>query len=317
MLTAWKPIIGFYIRSARSVRIPDEILSCVGFIAEVVDEGAGSPTFDHIGTGFFVSIPSDDPQVRDSARAPEYFAFVTAAHVVKALTGKKAAFIVNKKSGGVMVIEDISCCWYRHPSDPSVDVAIIPFGWNSEMDIKVIPTELFVPKKLLIGNRVGLGDEVYMPGLFTHAIAKTRNMPIVRYGTLAMLPDEPIQVESGFSEVYLIEARSIGGMSGSPVFVRPTTYFTPGDERPNPQVAMQGVLNATILLGLVHGHWDIRESDINDPHLRHDPNRGVNMGVGVVVPAHKILEVINHPELVEMRKQADLLRRWQSIPTPD
>jgi hypothetical protein len=29
------------------------------------------------------------------------------------------------------------------------------------------------------------------------------------------------------------------------------------------------------------------------------------MGISIVVPAHKILEVLNHPELVEARRKAD------------
>ena len=33
---------------------------------------------------------------------------------------------------------------------------------------------------------------------------------------IAMIQEEPIQVDSGFAEVVLVEARSIGGLSGSP-----------------------------------------------------------------------------------------------------
>jgi hypothetical protein len=31
----------------------------------------------------------------------------------------------------------------------------------------------------------------------------------------------------------------------------------------------------------------------------------VNMGVSIVIPAKKILEVLHHPELVQMRKERD------------
>jgi hypothetical protein len=47
-------------------------------------------------------------------------------------------------------------------------------------------------------------------------------MPIGRHGSLAMMPSEPIQTDLGFADVYLIKARSMGGISGSPVFVRPS-----------------------------------------------------------------------------------------------
>jgi hypothetical protein len=41
------------------------------------------------------------------------------------------------------------------------------------------------------------------------------------------------------------------------------------------------------------------------------------MGIGIVVPAHKILEALNHPELIRLRKQADEEKRWQEMPKPD
>ena len=43
-------------------------------------------------------------------------------------------------------------------------------------------------------------------------------MPILRMGNLAAYPQERVQVEGVEMDAYLIEARSIGGLSGSPVF---------------------------------------------------------------------------------------------------
>jgi hypothetical protein len=68
------------------------------------------------------------------------------------------------------------------------------------------------------------------------------------------------------------------------------------------------------LMGLAHGHWDVRESEMNKPRLIPDSQRGVNMGISIVVPAHKILEVINHPELVAMCKRAE--QRWMDSVSP-
>jgi hypothetical protein len=49
------------------------------------------------------------------------------------------------------------------------------------------------------------------------------------------------------------------------------------------------------LLGMAQGHWDIREEEINKPRFTHDSKRGVNYGVGLVVPASKIYETIYQP----------------------
>jgi hypothetical protein len=118
-----------------------------------------------------------------------------------------------------------------------------------------------------------------------------------------MLPADQIQTERGFADVYLIEARSIGGLSGSPVFARTTD---------NPDSPVR-----TKLLGLMHGHWDIKESEINKPSIIQDRQRGVNLGIGVVVPASKILETINQPALVEWRAIMEKKILKQSIPSTD
>ena len=125
-----------------------------------------------------------------------------------------------------------------------------------------------------------------MTGLFAHLGGSTRNLPIVRLGNIAMMPDEPVPTKTGMMEAYLIEARSIGGLSGSPAFVRKI-------------VQGRGKL---YLLGLMHGHWDIPPENKND-FADMDSFGSVNMGIAIVVPAKKILEVLNQPELVELRRK--------------
>ena len=52
------------------------------------------------------------------------------------------------------------------------------------------------------------------------------NLPIVRLGAIAAMPGEYIKTDWGCLRAYLIEARSIGGLSGSPVFIRVGTTRT-------------------------------------------------------------------------------------------
>src|SRR5262249_41522483 len=65
----------------------------------------------------------------------------------------------------------------------------------------------------------GLGDEVATIGLYTSQYGQAKNVPVVRIGHIAMLPDEPVASHRGYVKAYLIETRSIAGLSGSPVFV--------------------------------------------------------------------------------------------------
>jgi len=131
-----------------------------------------------------------------------------------------------------------------------------------------------------------------------------------------MIPDEQIQTDLGFSDLYLVEGRSIGGLSGSPVFVRRTETF---------KLELQGRLTEVNcpgpykLLGLMQGHWDIKESEINKPLIQHDRKHGVNLGIAIVTPAMKISEILNQPAMTKYREasEEDLGRHRGSVPGAD
>jgi hypothetical protein len=297
-------------RPRSKMRVPDFVLKTVGFIAESVTSDGEQDKYDRINTGFFVAIQSK------VNAANLFFCFVTAKHVADDLKNREIAFIVNRRGGGVTTLRNRDVKWYFHPSDPSVDVAVLTFNVTRDLDILATPLSMFLDRATMESKQIGIGDEVFMPGLFTYAPGTRRNMPLVRYGTIAMLPDEPIQVESGFAEVYLIEARSIGGISGSPVFVRQTIHLQGQDAHGTDNI-LHGVGGEHFLLGLAHGHWDILERDLNEYSPIQDRQRGVNLGIGIVVPSHKILEVINHPELIRQRDEWDEEFRRRIVPTPD
>jgi hypothetical protein len=101
-------------------------------------------------------------------------------------------------------------------------------------------------------------------GLFTRRIGSQRNIPIVRIGNVAALPEELIRTRSGLMKAYLVEMRSIAGLSGSPVFVDLPSA--------QPMAVSAGFLHDTRIkppdpeqinwfqyrfLGLIHGHFDI------------------------------------------------------------
>ena len=274
------------------MRVSETLLKTVGYVAEVVHSGK-EDHYDHSATGFFVTVTAPAEPSRGWGH------FVTARHVAVDLQDRDIAFLVNTRSGGVAALTMSSDRWFFHP-DASVDVAVLPFSAMPEHDLVTIGPESFLTPDLMTALKIGLGDELIIPGLFTFAPGVKRNLPIVRIGSLAMIPDEPIQVDCGFAQVYLVEARSIGGLSGSPVFVRGSLKFP---LRPmNADGEFMGTSSIPYLLGLMHGHWDIRESEMNKAHFVADRQRGVNLGIGVVVPAEKILEVLDHPGLIAMRQ---------------
>jgi len=105
-----------------------------------------------------------------------------------------------------------------------VDAAVTLFSPTilRELDVSHIPIGLFADEKTIAHHKLGVGDEVFATGLFTEVTETTRNIPIVRTGTVAMIPGEKIPFGKNLIEAYLVELRSIGGLSGSPVFVRET-----------------------------------------------------------------------------------------------
>lgn len=275
-----------------TVRVPSFVLKSVGFIGEFTDEDSVGLGGDLCATGFFVCVPFKSPDLWDK----RICYFVTAGHVAKELSGKPIFFLVNKRGGGVTGLEPMDSRWGVHPTDKTADVAIIQVRNPEDGDIATIASKDLVTAEDITTERVGVGDEVFMTGLFTEAPGSKRNMPIVRHGNIAMIPDEQIQTDMGFADAYLVEARSIGGLSGSPVFVRPSIEVNVDEGRLHGTGPMK-------LLGLMHGHWDIKESEINEPSIVHDRKRGVNLGIGVVVPASKILETINSPRMEDMRQE--------------
>jgi hypothetical protein len=191
--------------------------------------------------------------------------------------------------------------WWYHPTDDSVDVAVTPWSPPDYVECETIPKKMFVTEEVIATQSIGTGDEVFIVGLFAHLAGTARNMPIVRVGNIAMMDEERVHSQDfGLMDTYLIEARSIGGISGSPVFVRSSG---PG-----------GLLSSCFLLGSIHGHWDIRPEDKNTfLDGVGDKAEKINMGIAVVVPAKRILEVFDHPELVQMRRATEATEKAQQI----
>jgi len=274
------------------MRVPDEVRQCVVFIGLPITMPGGQQGLSFKGTAFFISVPSE------STQGWSYIYLITAKHVASSLEGKKFMVRVNTKDGRSSLVRGEGVRWWYHPTNESVDVAVIPWLPPEKVEYKHLPVDAFLSDETIRTKGIGTGDEVFITGLFAQLFGLRRNLPIVRMGNIAMMPDELVPTSMGNIETYLIEARSTGGLSGSPAFVFKGNRF--------------------YLLGLMHGHWDIPPQDKNDAlRVDEDTYGQVNMGIAIVVPAKKILEVLNQSKLVEMRRAADERRRKEMIPTLD
>jgi len=260
--------------------IPDYIRKCVGYIAVGRDVEI-DPKFDLKGTVFFVS-------TGDGGNQSHYL--VTAKHVVekiKSTYGVDTIYIrinCNKNS----------CQWlalaiseFKFHDDINVDVAVSKFDFDPNWDHLNVPESLFIDSSNISNFEIGIGDELFVTGLFVNHHGQFRNLPIVRIGNIVAMPEEPIKSTFGDVEAYLVECRSIGGLSGSPVFhVDPTNYRGPM----RAMFETHRVKYPVKLLGLIHGHWDQMSTQVDGID-----STGVeknNVGIAIVIPAEKITEVI-------------------------
>lgn len=275
------------------MKIPDEVRNCVAFI------GYHQPQGTVFGaTAFFIGIPN-------SNETGFHTYAVTAKHCIKEIeeaTIDDCVYLrLNLRQKGYRTLATKIGQWFFHPSDKKIDVAVLPIDMNNiRSDHLIIPADDFITDERINMGLVGPGDDVFVTGLFLYHQGTQRNIPIIRAGNIAVMPEEPIKsVDKRYAPMtgYLIEARSTGGLSGSPVFVHCGTG----------RILQVGPI---YLLGLMHGHWNWRYPNLGKVIVKAKYAEAINMGIGIVVPAQKILEVINQPALQEMRSKTE--DRWEN-----
>jgi hypothetical protein len=286
------------------MRLPDEILKSVVFIGKKRVDGE----IRYGGTGFLLYLTHIEEG------KPFHFGYlVTANHVSEQIRGGVFYIRVNQKSG--QAAEDVplnwdqgeEVVWHTHPNDAQADVAITPIHPQKEHDVLMLPTEeLVISDDRRNDLGIGVGDEVFMVGLFSYVKGKARSIPIVRVGNIAMFPDERVKVKTPTQETlevegFLVEARSIKSASGSPVFARRTISIEKTFHKLGTNIfETVGVTAATLyLIGLVCAHWDIKPGET----IEVAPTGSVNVGIAVIIPAQKILDILYGPELTDLRRK--------------
>lgn len=110
------------------------------------------------------------------------------------------------------------------------------------------------------------------------------------------MTEEKVVTEGfGLIDAFLIEARSIGGLSSSPVFLNLGCSRMIGGKLK----WATGGKTIFYLMGLVHGHYDVEQSDIDDVEADNSSNlstQQVNTGIAIVVSFHSIKAVIDSVE---------------------
>lgn len=250
--------------------------------------------------------------------------FVTAEHVVSGLVSKgfEPWLRVNRLDGTVEETKVPADAWWfhpdgeRHPTDVAALPANLPSGGSEAYELMAVAlngdNSVAATPDVIRERAIGVGEEIAIVGLFRNHYGQEKNIPIVRIGNIAAMPEEPVQTKyCGYTDAYLVEARSISGLSGSPVFVNmaPTRIVSGRAE------ITKG--NQFYLLGLMHGHFDIRnlrdDSVVDDA----DGGGGINTGIGLVIPVEKIIETILRSEHIEEIRAQVIAHRRANGAVPD
>ncbi|HYM20700.1 MAG TPA: hypothetical protein VEW28_06830 [Candidatus Kapabacteria bacterium] len=280
------------------MQLPKEISKCVVFIGAKKQDGG----YDYKGTAFWIS--------RNSAIPEKIWTYlVTAKHIVDKIRGLSTGMgmRVNRHDGTSEWIEIPINNWHFHPTDSTCDIAIMT---DISPDFKIYDwyrttVDSIVDENYINKYELQAGDDVFSPGLFARHVGIEKSIPIIRVGTIAAMETDDLQIYGDGRRMkgYLIESRSIGGLSGSPVFTNLTSFRilngTYKNVFPNDCYA---------LLGITWGHWDV-PNDLE--------GKSINAGISIITPASRIVEVLNQTIIRAQEEWNELRIRLETAATLD
>lgn len=274
----------------------------------------GTPVVEYRATGVAIEVP-----LNEKRRSPSAIYIVTAGHVVDSCRAKGSLYIAFNTADGVSETEADPDSWlHLFDSDLAAIRAKIPSDWSwdtmqlSPLWFKYIEEsadELIPPVK-------SIGETVFVVGLFGSYSGKGTLEPIARFGNVALIPEDKVPAKTmqggpeKLLEAYLVELRSMGGHSGSPVYIyHPENLWSERDfhdlaeKISPPPVGARGVREHRYIpyrkptfLGILQGHYGAREKDLVDGGTIVGSS-----GISIVIPSKKVVELINQEEFVNER----------------
>ncbi len=257
------------------------------------------------GTGFIVAVLSE--------KFPDKYVYVygvTNWHIV--LRDGCSVMRLNTLDSKNDIFEFEPTEWEWIPGQD--DVAVSP-----EIQINIdlhaaqwVSTNLFATEERIAKNGIGVGDDVFMVGRFINHDGGPTNSPAVRFGNISVMPTPIVQPNGYRGRSYCIDLHSRTGYSGSPVFV----FRTPGNDLDESfrtgRISISGGFLA--LLGIHWGQfpelWEVTGSgELSETARQGLITEGKYIkgmsGMTCVIPAYKILELLNTKKLKDKRMEGD------------
>jgi hypothetical protein len=268
-------------------RIPDFLLDSTIYLYPTQQDAENGERIG--GSGFLVSLPFE--RHFDNLDRVHVYA-VTNSHVVT--EGKSTVIrITDTNDRKPVVIAREKKHWHDDYYGADVAVCLMPPG--SYFATLTVSFDEFLKNDEIEEYKIGIGTDTISIGRFITHDGKQLNLPVVRFGNIAMMNHEPIEhpQRGTMQETFLVEAHSYSGYSGSIVYAS-DRHFT--DIKVSPRI---------LGIGWGHMHDDQTVVDGNGNYLPEDWKVRANTGMMLVLPAWKINELLNRSEVVEERRNRE------------
>jgi len=273
----------------RMPRIDDTLLDGVAFLYPTVESAQKRERLG--GSAFLIGKPIEaTKEVFGKVTYAPYL--VSNRHVV--FEGSAVVATINKRDGGEPYVVDIDQeAWVAHPEGDDVAATSVMGRFDRVLHkVSFIKVDAFFTRERAAEMALGVGDEVFMVGRFVNLQGVDVNRPAARFGSISAGPIMiPTRGPGGVireQESYAVEMRSRTGFSGSPV----CAYRTLATTLTN---VPEGAKDFWGLLGVNWGY--VRDEE------------GENTWLNGVVPAWKILDILNTPRLLEVHEAIEQFTR--------
>jgi hypothetical protein len=295
-------------------RVADAYLDCVAYCyPSQADAEHGKQSG---GCGFLLAVPLGAKDLRSEFDA--FFVDSSAADIWAGLphlyavtnwhVAKDSPFLrLTLRNGGQYIIDGTKL-WQQHP-DSDLAVLLIPwdYQWPFVKQLSLIPCSNLITEGSMRQIDVGIGDDTFCVGRFINHDGRQQNIPVARFGNIAMMPSRVYITGSRMQTCFLIESRTLPGYSGSPVFLRIPLwelmessgsraglyrFITKTDA-----TKTQGTPALTWLLGIVVGFGTGAKAE--------------NTGMMEVIPSWLLLDFLSSAQLIAQRQQeAEERQSW-------
>ena len=296
-----------------TMRLTEDASRSVVFIGHEVERD-GATFFEAAATAFLL-------------RFDRLIYLVTAAHVAHGLGDDPYFLRCNLKDGGAQLVHMDPLTaperrWFCHP-DPTVDIAVSIFPYalqENGWDHLCMGKSLHLDETDVVEKDIGPGVTCYAVGLFHLHQGQMKSVPVVHTGSIAAMPSEerlpigdwrdPKGEKTVRAKAYLVEMTNLPGLSGSPVYIRPTIQIAAprfhiegeGDQA-KPVTGRTAAISApsadVALLGVWSGSWEARPGEIIARTVGKDAR--VPVGLGVVAPTSLLLELLRSKDVSARR----------------